>query len=123
ESHESARKSMKKPSARLPAQPRKTPTAPPSLSAVPPTEIDGLRRKIDDLDAQIVALINARAINAQKIGALKARDGVKPYSSSRELQVYKKVASQNKGPLRDEAMRAIYREIMSATIALERPTR
>ena len=85
--------------------------------------IDGLRRTIDELDVKIVSLINERAANAMKIGALKAKEGVKPYSSSRELQVYKKVASHNGGPLKDDALKAIYREIMSATIALERPTR
>ena len=96
---------------------------PHAVPAPPPGEIDTLRHAIDSLDGQIVALINARALNAQKIGRLKARDGVKPYSSSRELQVYRKVAAQNKGPLGDDALKAIYREIMSATIALERPTR
>ena len=85
--------------------------------------IDALRLSIDELDIRIVKLINERAAAALKIGALKARDGLKPYSSSRELQVYKKVAAQNAGPLKDDAMKAIYREIMSATIALERPTR
>jgi len=90
----------------------------------PPEEnIEGLRKAIDEIDTKIVALINERASNAVKIGALKAREGVKPYSSSRELQVYKKVAAQNTGPLKDDAFKAIYREIMSATIALERPTR
>jgi chorismate mutase / prephenate dehydratase len=86
-------------------------------------EMESLRRKIDDLDAQIVKLINERADNARKIGAIKAREGVKPYNPSREIQVYKKVAARNTGPLPDDAFRAIYREIMSATIALERPTR
>ncbi len=85
--------------------------------------IEQWRHAIDELDTKIVALINERAQNAMKIGALKAKGGVKPYSSSRELQVYKKVAAQNRGPLKDEAFKAIYREIMSATIALERPTR
>ena len=85
--------------------------------------LDELRHKIDALDAQIVALINERARNARRIGAIKARDGVKPYNPSREIQVYRKVAARNRGPLPNEAFKAIYREIMSATIALERPTR
>ena len=86
-------------------------------------DLESLRRKIDALDSQIVSLINERAANASKIGAIKAKDGVKPYNPSREIQVYKKVVAQNKGPLPDEGMKAIYREIMSATIALERPSR
>ena len=68
-------------------------------------------------------LINERAATAAQIGAIKAKEGLKPYSPSRELQVYHQVAAHNQGPLSDEAFRAIYREIMSATIALERPTR
>jgi len=105
---------------------RSTPTnrAPaPVIAAVPDSEMEQLRRKIDECDEQIVGLINARAANARKIGAIKERDGIKPYNPSREIQVYKKVAAKNTGPLSDEAFKAIYREIMSATIALERPTR
>jgi chorismate mutase/prephenate dehydratase len=86
-------------------------------------DMESLRGKIDGLDAQIVRLINERAANAARIGAIKARDGIKPYNPSREIAVYRKVASRNEGPLPNEAFNAIYREIMSATIALERPTR
>jgi chorismate mutase / prephenate dehydratase len=86
-------------------------------------DMEALRRKIDLLDAQIVKLINERAANAAQIGAIKARDGIKPYNPSREIAVYRKVAAHNDGPLPDDAFKAIYREIMSATIALERPTR
>jgi len=85
--------------------------------------MEALRHRIDQLDEQIVRLINERADHARKIGAIKARDGIKPYNPSREIQVYKKVAARNKGPLPDQAFKAIYREIMSATIALEHPTR
>ena len=94
-----------------------------NMPGLPESGMEELRRKIDTLDAQIVSLINARAANAAKIGAIKAREGKKPYNPSREIQVYKKVAAQNTGPLPDDAFRAIYREIMSATIALERPSR
>ena len=87
------------------------------------SSLDLLRSQIDALDAQLVKLINARAALAGQIGRLKAKDGVKPYAPSREIQVYKRVTALNRGPLAGEAFRAIYREIMSATIALERPTR
>jgi chorismate mutase/prephenate dehydratase len=85
--------------------------------------LEQLREKIDSLDAQIVKLINERASNAVKIGAIKARTGLKAYNPSREIQVYRKVAARNSGPLPNEAFKSIYREIMSATIALERPSR
>jgi len=97
--------------------------APKSAPAKPADGLDVLRQNIDALDTQIVRLINERASNAVKIGAIKAAAGLKPYNPSREIQVYKKVAGQNKGPLSNDAFKAIYREIMSATIALEHPTR
>ena len=87
------------------------------------SNMEELRQRIDELDAQIVRLINERAANARQIGEIKAKDGLKPYNPSREIQVYRKVAARNAGPLPDDAFRFIYREIMSATIALERPTR
>ncbi|GMV81402.1 MAG: P-protein [Planctomycetota bacterium] len=86
-------------------------------------DLDALRAKIDALDGQIVALINERAGIASSIGKRKAQDGVKPYAPSREKQVYQRVAKLNRGPLPDTAFQSIYREIMSATIALEHPIR
>ena len=94
-----------------------------SLPEISGATMDQLRGTIDTLDAQIVKLINERAQHAIEIGAIKARTGVKAYNPSREIQVYQKVTSHNKGPLPNEAFKSIYREIMSATIALERPTR
>lgn len=82
-------------------------------------ELAALRRAIDALDARIVGLINQRAATAQKIGALKAREGISPYHPARESQVYRQVAAQNAGPLPQAAFRAIYREIMAASLALE----
>jgi len=104
------------------------PASAPSVRAVEPSacaaaQVEALRRTIDALDAKIVSLINERAATARRIGAIKAREGVKPYNPSREIQVYKQVTARNAGPLPNEAFRAIYREIMSATIAMERPTR
>src|SRR3954471_16379315 len=97
------------------------PSADSGAALTPPAEktgpdMEALRRKIDVLDEQIVKLVNERAANASKIGALKAQSGIKPYNPSREIQVYRKVAARNKGPLPNEAFRSIYREIMSATI-------
>jgi chorismate mutase/prephenate dehydratase len=105
------------------ARPKKKAVARPTASNGGGQTLDQLRASIDTLDGRIVALINERARNAIEIGAIKARTGVKAYNPSREIQVYQKVVSHNKGPLPSEAFKAIYREIMSATIALERPTR
>ncbi|OHE88254.1 MAG: prephenate dehydratase [Verrucomicrobia bacterium RIFCSPLOWO2_12_FULL_64_8] len=83
--------------------------------------LDSIRRKIDDLDARLVALLNRRLALAAEIGKVKRRQGGPIYVAEREDQVLRKVVAQNQGPLKDAALRAIYREIMSAAIALEKP--
>ncbi|MFH1378257.1 MAG: prephenate dehydratase [Planctomycetota bacterium] len=82
-----------------------------------------LRSGIDSFDKQIVSLINQRATLAAEIGLLKRDQKAPVYVPHREAAVYQKVAEANNGPLPDNALKAIYREIMSATIALQRPTR
>jgi len=94
-----------------------------SQKALPAADLTALRAQIDALDVKLVALINERARIAVQIGRLKAQSGDKPYAPSREIQVYQRVAKLNQGPLPNDAFRSIYREIMSATIAIEHPTR
>jgi chorismate mutase/prephenate dehydratase len=84
-------------------------------------DLNSLRQKIDRLDTRIVELLNQRLALAAQIGQLKrSRDG-RIFVAEREDQVVRKVCSQNQGPLKDAALRAIYREVMSAAIALEKP--
>lgn len=85
--------------------------------------LPALRRRIDALDVRLVEALGERAEVAREIGKLKAATGAKPYSPARETEVYRKIAALNSGPLSNEALRAIYREVMSAAIALEKPTR
>lgn len=116
------KKATKKAAARKPRS--KSATKPPKKKGtVDEEELGGLRSQIDALDAKIVPLINERAEIAGKIGRIKARDGAKAFAPSREREVYERVAELNKGPLPSTAFQAIYREVMSATIALERSTR
>ena len=79
------------------------------------------REKIDDLDRQIVELLNRRLGLAAEIGKLKRSQGGQIYVAEREDAVFRKVAEMNQGPIKNEALQAIYREIMSAAIALEKP--
>jgi len=79
------------------------------------------REKIDSLDRQIVDLLNQRLGLASEIGQLKRSKGGQIYVAEREDAVLRKVAALNKGPIKNEALQAIYREIMSAAIALEKP--
>jgi chorismate mutase/prephenate dehydratase len=85
--------------------------------------LDSLRAEIDDLDREIVKLVGRRASLAQEIGRLKASGDAQVYDPAREQEIYDRVAGFEKGPLPEEAVKAIYREIMSASLALERPTR
>jgi len=83
--------------------------------------IDDLRRKINELDGQLVRLLNERTELALAIGRLKQQAGGEVYVPAREKEVLERVAAQNAGPLPPEALQAIYREVMSAALALERP--
>jgi chorismate mutase / prephenate dehydratase len=85
-----------------------------------PACLDELRRRIDELDTEIVRLINERARCAGRIGELKRAQGAPVFVPAREQAVYERVLKLNKGPLPPEAVRAVYREIMSASLALER---
>ncbi|MBI5767525.1 MAG: prephenate dehydratase [Verrucomicrobia bacterium] len=83
--------------------------------------LEPIREKIDSLDRQLVTLINERLALAAEIGKIKRSQGGQIYVAEREDAVIRKVTSQNEGPIKHEALQAIYREIMSAAIALEQP--
>ncbi len=82
-----------------------------------------LRERIDALDLKIQELINERARCAQEIAHSKQRAGASNfYRPEREAQVLRSVVERNRGPLPDEEVARLFREIMSACLALERPT-
>ena len=85
--------------------------------------LQSLRERIDDLDRQIQALITERARCAQQVGAIKQAAGATGnfYRPEREAQVLRRVIEANRGPLGNEAMARLFREIMSACLALEEP--
>jgi chorismate mutase/prephenate dehydratase len=83
-------------------------------------ELNRLREAIDAIDGQLVGLLNDRARLAQEIGRIKERDGRPVYVPERAEHLVSRLASQSKGPLGEPAIRAIYTEIMSAALALEK---
>lgn len=85
--------------------------------------LDEHRNAIDAIDRQLVALLNERATHAQEIGKLKAARGDAVYKPDREQQVLDRVCGANAGPFPNESLRNIYREVISATRALEQPLR
>ncbi len=84
--------------------------------------LDRLRERIDSIDAQIQALISDRARCAQEIGVVKGLGtAAEFYRPEREAQVLRGVIERNEGPLRDEEMVRLFRELMSACLAQEEP--
>lgn len=80
-----------------------------------------LRRQIDEIDRRLVRLLNERTQRALAIGKLKQASGEEIYAPDREEAVLRRVTQLNRGPLTEESLRAIYREIMSSARALEKP--
>ncbi len=86
-------------------------------------DLDELRKKIDELDGRIVRLINERADVARQIGRLKAGKDGRVYIPSRHEEVLRRVAELSEGPLPADCLQAVYREIMSGCLALEKPVK
>ncbi|MEE8408594.1 MAG: prephenate dehydratase [Myxococcota bacterium] len=84
-------------------------------------ELDALRSAIDAADDAIIRLLNERAKVALQIGAIKARHAQRAYVPERERLVLDRLVSTNQGPLPEESLRLIYKEIISASLALESP--
>ncbi|MBI4372415.1 MAG: prephenate dehydratase [Candidatus Omnitrophica bacterium] len=83
--------------------------------------LENLRKKIDELDERIIALLSDRTKVALEIGKLKQAKASEVYAPARESEIYQKIDGLAKGPLSTDALKAIYREIMSASLALEKP--
>lgn len=79
-----------------------------------------LRAKIDQLDLKILELVNKRASLAHDIGKIKTDSGGDIFNPAREEEVFQNVVRSNGGPLDELTIRAIYREIMSGSRALQR---
>ncbi|QMT32831.1 prephenate dehydratase [Conchiformibius steedae DSM 2580] len=77
------------------------------------------RQAIDAIDGEILQLLNRRATHARAIGELKGTGVV--YRPEREAQVLRRIQDLNSGPLPDEAVARLFREVMSECLAVERP--
>ena len=77
------------------------------------------RNAIDSIDAEILGLLNERAGHAHAIGELKGTGAV--YRPEREVAVLRRIQDLNRGPLPDESVTRLFREIMSECLAVERP--
>jgi len=84
-------------------------------------KLQPLRSKIDELDAKLVRLLNERTKLVLEIGKIKHASGEEIYAPEREEAVLRRVVAKNEGPLTEDSLRAIYREVMSSALALEKP--
>jgi len=91
-----------------------------SLQRDTPT-IEQLRASIDSIDNRIVELLNERARVVLEVGKLKSGSKMEFHVPGRERQIYERLLSLNPGPFPNDALRSIYREIISASLALESP--
>ena len=83
-------------------------------------DIADWRRKIDELDRQIVTLISERARAAQAIGRLKRATDLPIYEPNREMVIFENVRKTNPGPLPDMELTHIYERIIDVMRTLQK---
>jgi len=84
-------------------------------------DLDDWRSRINNLDEEILNLLNRRGQVALQIGELKRQQDLPYFVPERESQILERLVAKNPGPLTADALRAIWREILSASLALEHP--
>jgi chorismate mutase/prephenate dehydratase len=91
----------------------------------PPRELKQLRALIDAIDERILQLLNERAAIASEVGEYKraSQPGGAFHAPAREREVLARLEALNTGPFPSGAIRAVFQEIMSACLSLERPLR
>jgi chorismate mutase/prephenate dehydratase len=114
--------SRKNSSKKAPPNPPKAQRAKGAKSAAKAGALEDIRAQIDSIDGQLAALISARARIAQTVGVAKRSAGTAEfYRPEREAAVLRRIIEENEGPLSDEEMVRLFREIMSACLAQQEP--
>src|SRR3989344_9807 len=80
-----------------------------------------LRLNIDDVDDKILELLNKRASLVIDVGKIKLKGKRDFHAPEREKEIYQRLSSNNKGPFPNQALKNVFREIMSASLSLEKP--
>ena len=101
-----------------PHDPSREPSQDPAAT---PAAIEALRQQIDATDEKLLALLNDRARIVPEIGRLKRASRGELHAPLRELEIYDRLARLNPGPFPNDALRAVFREILSGSLALEGP--
>lgn len=85
------------------------------------SELKKLRDKIDAIDEEILGLFNKRANIVLEVAHAKRKENSKFYAPEREKEIFQRLTSLNKGPFPNDALKTIFREILSASLSLEEP--
>jgi chorismate mutase/prephenate dehydratase len=80
-----------------------------------------LRADIDALDDEILAILNRRAAAVIEVGKIKSEQKIRFYAPEREVEILRRLTASNSGPFPNEALKSIFREIISASLSLEKP--
>jgi chorismate mutase len=83
-------------------------------------DFDGWRKRIDEIDQELVKLLNARSQCAVEIGHLKKQLGLPAWQPQREVEILRNVVTSNAGPLDDAAIRRLFERIIDEARSLER---
>jgi chorismate mutase-like protein len=84
------------------------------------SDVDGWRKRIDEVDQELVKLLNERSRCAVEIGHLKKELGMPAWQPEREAEILRNVVKSNHGPLDDAAIRRLFERIIDEARALER---
>ena len=83
-------------------------------------DVDEWRRRIDEIDRQLVNLLNERSQCAVEIGHIKKKANQPAWAPEREVEILRNVVKANRGPLDDAAIRRLFERIIDEARALER---
>jgi len=83
--------------------------------------LEEIRKKIDQIDDEIILLLNARARTVIEVGKIKEQANSNIYAPGREQKIMEQICAKNRGPLTNDALKSIYKEIISASRSMEKP--
>ncbi|MGC2422891.1 MAG: chorismate mutase, partial [Nitrospirota bacterium] len=86
-------------------------------------KIEDLRKKIDEIDDELLGLLNSRAKLVIDIGRIKKEQNTVFHVPDREKQILERLSKKNKGPFPNESLQAVLKEIFSASLSLESPAK
>jgi chorismate mutase/prephenate dehydratase len=84
-------------------------------------KLDELRKKIDEIDSEILRLLNERTEVVLEVRKTKDDERLSPHSPAREREILERLTKLNKGKFPDDVLKSIYREILSASLSLQQP--